>query len=262
MAEEGEIELNDDEYCMHIFGPDYPELVDTLNKFQIEHGEWHGVSLYEENVDLDDALLDVIHERFGDRLELHHATPDIIDCARKILQQPNFYERLLGEEIFAELVEGANEYVGEHITGGPFRKRELLKDIKDLVRERVFPGGSLPREWNKPVDKVVNEIYKTVEEDETFEKFRARNAPERTGTKPSSPLRIIEVSDKSAVQAQQLLSRPKKSSTKNLVKALFSRQKLGRGQKTRRGKTRRKGKSKKAKRQGRTRRRRYPRSAE
>ena len=257
MAEDGEIELNEDEFCMHIFGPDYPELVDTLNKFQIERGDWHGANFYQEDVDLDDALLDAIRERFGDRLELHHAIPDILDCSRRILQQPNFYERLLGEDIFAELVEGTNEYVGEYITGGPSRKRELLKDIKDLVQERVFPGGSLPREWNKPVEDVVNEIYKTVEEEETFEKFRARKVPERVGTKPSSPLRIVEVSEKSAMQAQQqLLSRPEKSHKQNLVKALFSRQKLGRGQKTRRRKTKRKGKSKKAKRQGRTRRRR------
>jgi hypothetical protein len=115
---------------MHIFGPDYPELVDTLNKFQIEHGEWDGASFYEEDVDLDDALLDVIRESFGERLELHHAVPDILDCARRILQQPNFYERLLGEIIFAELVEGANEYVGEHITRGRSASASYLRRLK------------------------------------------------------------------------------------------------------------------------------------
>lgn len=226
MSDSDDMPLSEHEDCMQTFGPDYPDLVDAVNAFELESGSTYNVGLYEEDTDFDDALLDAIHDRLGHRLEeTGHDPTDIISCARRILHQGCHYERLLGESIYNELSEAVNEYVSENMIGGPSRKRQLVNEIKELIRDRIFPNSQLPPEWNKPVSNMVNEVYSTTEEEMTLDKLKNRR---------SSKLHRL----------------------KNTVKALFSRQKLGRGQKSRRRRSKGKKRRKKTRSRARTKRKR------
>lgn len=247
---------DEQEDCMQYFGRDYPDLVAAVTAFENSpRGRTFNVGLYEPNVDFDDALLSSIHDHLGDRLAMYHDDSDVLQCARLILHRECHYERLLGETIYDVLTEAVNEYAAAHIAGKPLDKQELIIEIKDLIKDRIFAGGALPSEWNEPVEGIVNQVYSIVEEDMALEAFNRQGGPNNGQPQPASPLRITEIPETRAfLRLMRSVVDEKKKKKKNTVKTLFSRQKLGRGQKRRRGKTRKRRKKKTKRRKRRSRR--------
>lgn len=235
---------DEQEECMQHFGRDYPDLVAAVTAFENSpRGRTFNVGLYEPNVDFDDALLSSIHDHLGDRLAMYHDDSDVLQCARLILHRECHYERLLGETIYDVLTEAVNEYAAAHIAGKPLDKQELISEIKDLIKDRIFAGSDLPSEWNEPVEGIVNQVYSIVEQEMALEEFHRKSGPKNIQPRPSSPLRITEIPEtRATLRLIRSVVDEKKKKKKNTVKTLFSRQKLGRGQKRRCGKTKKRSK--------------------